>query len=442
MANAGTLSVSILARNSAFRKGMKQVIKDLHAVRRVVFSTGGAFVAMATGGGLGLFVKNSLDSIDTAAKLADNLRMSTREYKAYSVGAKLAGVEQNALTAGIARYIKSIGDAERGSKTAVDTLGALGLSWEQLKPLKISDQLKIVADRYAALNSDMDQQLVLLELFGRSGLPLHQLLRGGAAGFRDMERSIEQLNIGYSRVDASKVEAANDSIAIAQELINGLGERIAINLAPKILALSEMFIANATEGRDMGEMVDQGLTKVTNAAARAVNVFKILQLGITTVRAAVLKAGEGISTLLAHLFHNPFGDSPISNFFDSLATDFRTESADLFDTMQTLSDEINNNTVGENLINFMEKADERAQSIAENMQAVKSSADGLAELAAPAAAKPGADFIQADLSRVAVGAAGRKAAEQAVKDPQLARTNELLSKIHKKIGAGSEAVAA
>ena len=221
MASAGTLSVSILARTKKFRKSMRGVRKEITNLRRKVFSVGVGLTAVATGGGLGLFIKKQFEAIDMSAKFADVIGLSTKELAGYRLAAKITGVEQSQLNTGLARFQKNIGDAEDGLSTAVRVLGKLNLTFRDLKNLSADKQMKLVADRFNNLSNQIDKSSVLLNIFGRSGLALGKLLQEGSTGINRFQRLAVSLGVAFSRVDAGKVEAANDAVGLAQTLLTG-----------------------------------------------------------------------------------------------------------------------------------------------------------------------------------------------------------------------------
>ena len=415
MANAGTLSVSILARTKKFRSSMKRIRKDLSRFKSRVFSLNSALLATATGGGLGFFIKKQFEAIDQSAKFADVIGLTTKQLAGYQQAAKITGVEQSQLNTGLARFQKNIGDAEDGLSTSVRTLAKLNLKFSDLKNLSTDEQMKLVADRFNGLNNQVDKSNVLLNLFGRSGLALGKLLQEGSGGLNRFQKEAEKLGVAFDRVDAAKVELANDAMTRAREVVTGIGQSIAIELAPKIAAISELFIESATSGVTMGSRVSAAFDAIAQKASTVINFLKIMELGYITIAAASLKTM-----------------SIFTDKFDEALTDAT-------DRMFRLSDEINNNTIGNNFLDFIDKADKKAAKLTETFK--KAAGTEFTDPTSTATAAKKSTFAQGiDISRVALGGTGSTNINK-VTDPQLETTNELLERIARNIGGGSAVLA-
>jgi hypothetical protein len=434
MANIGTLSVSILAKTSKFKKGMKGVTRQLNMLKRNIFSMGGALTALATGGGLGIFLKNLSVTIDQSAKFADVIGLTTKQLAGYQLAAKITGVELNQLNTGFTRFQKNIGDAEDGLSTAVRSLGKLNLVWTDLKNLSTDEQLRLVADRFIGLNNQIDKSNVLLNLFGRSGLPLGKLLNEGSKGIERFINEADKLGTAFTRVDAAKVEMANDAMARVQELVKGIGQDIVIDFAPKVLAVAEMLLETGTAGEGMGSKVAGALDSMEEKASIAIRVFRTLQLGIEMVKMNVFALAAAI-TGLASLPSKLLGGD--GGFLGALASDFEQAGRDSFNKVLELSDDVSNDTTGGAFLDFLDKADTKAQKIAETLN---TSSEEFSEPITKASKT--VQFQEIDLKRVVIGglAAGAKK-EQMVKDPQLIITNKLLEKISRSSTGGGTTLA-
>lgn len=270
MANIGSIAVSLTAKIDKFRKGFKKAGKitarlgdKIGGVAKKVGALGAAFGAAAFAG-LSVWTRNAMQSIDATAKMADVLGLTTEQLIGLQQAAKINGVELSQLNTGITRMLKNIGDAKFGLSTAVRSLDQLGLSAEELQGMETDETFKLIADRMRALPDATTKANVALNLFGRSGLGLLKVMESGAEGLTRFQEEAKRLGVSFNRIDAGKVEAANDAIARAQDVLQGVVNTLAIKLAPFIEATAVKFRELAMETDGFGDSVSNAFTKVTD----------------------------------------------------------------------------------------------------------------------------------------------------------------------------------
>ena len=80
----------------------------------------------------------------------------------------------------------TLSEAGSGSKSANETLSALGLTFKELQALEPDKQFEVLADRISGLKDPADRTRAAVELFGRAGADLLPLFEQGAAGIEDV----------------------------------------------------------------------------------------------------------------------------------------------------------------------------------------------------------------------------------------------------------------
>ena len=250
--------VQISANDQKFQTTLKtsagQAKKWSANVRRSI-STG-----FIVGGGAALaaitaLVKQTSASIDAQAKFADVIGLTTEQFAGMQVAAKITGVELSQVNTAITRMLKNVGDAEDGLSTATLAFGRLNLTASELKKLETADQLKLIADRFAELKSPVEKASVLINIFGRAGINFGKLLEQGAEGITRFEDEARALGLAISRVDAAKVEAANDALARSKFLFDAAGRSLSVELAPAIEALATQLVDAAKAAGGMNELM-------------------------------------------------------------------------------------------------------------------------------------------------------------------------------------------
>lgn len=243
MATIGKLNVVLTAKTATFVRGMqaarthvgKFAAKTRAATVALLRMAGALGVAVA--GGAALFarsVKRQFAAIDTLAKSADALGLTTKELAAYELQAKLSGLTTDQLSTSIRRLEKNVSDATNGLATPRRAFEALGLDPKALKGLSVGQQLRAIADGLRKVDNQSDRARIALDLFGRSGLGMLNFLSGGAEALDEAARQAEQFGTAISRVDARRIELANDSITRLKESAIGLYRQVAVRLAPAV----------------------------------------------------------------------------------------------------------------------------------------------------------------------------------------------------------------
>ena len=263
MANIATLAVSITANTDKFVKGMQTGALELgsFAAKIGAFATAASALAAT---GLAALTRNSMEAIDITAKLADRLGVSTENMVAYQHAASLAGVSNEELTIGLEKFIK-----------ALPTGSNVGASFEN------------VAKQIAAIKDPVQQAQAAVEVFGKSGQRLLPLL---STNLDEVRAMVEKNGQAFSRLDAAKVEAANDAWTNLKGALTGVGNQLAIAIAPMLqLAADRLreFISGgdgirARVGNAL-EFIALGIAKVTDLTGLLEAAWYTLQSGFTTV---------------------------------------------------------------------------------------------------------------------------------------------------------------
>lgn len=151
-----------------------------------------------------------MNQIDRHAKLADRLGITVEEVQKLSLAADLAGTDVELLAKSMLKMGKNIGS---GGMT-------------------LDKRLFAVADSLAAIPDAGKRAKRAEEIFGKGGLELINVLIQGGKGIRDSANAIDRFGLGMSRIDAAKVEAANDAWTELSTVIGGLRNKFAVELSP------------------------------------------------------------------------------------------------------------------------------------------------------------------------------------------------------------------
>ena len=256
MATIGKLAVSVTARTKSFRKGLGRARGSLLsfaagvkrvAIRAVKF---GAVLTGAAAAALSLLVRREFQAIDATAKFADEVGLSIKTMMGLQHAAAITGTKHEMLKKGLQRMVRVVGESEQGYGTALNGLAALGLKAEELGKLNTEQIFLRLSDAISGIKSPTKKAAAGYAIFGRQAQELMTLLNTGSKGLRDLIEENERLEGSFGRIDASRVEAANDAIERTGVTIRGMIRHIAVGLAPFVRRVADMLTSGFIIARE------------------------------------------------------------------------------------------------------------------------------------------------------------------------------------------------
>jgi hypothetical protein len=242
---------------------------------------GAAIGAIVGGAGFGLLFKSQSEAIDSAAKLSDRLGITTESLAALQHAAGLSGVETDALTGGLEKYLKNVSEAAGGNSQLSAAFNSLGLDAKELIGLPTDQAMGKIGDALNAIANPAQRAAAAQEIFGKSGQALLPFLAEGSDGLGAMREEAEALGLTFSRVDAGKVEEANDSISRVGAVAMGVMRQVVIAASPFITQIAGVF---TSLGIKIVAGVKVALPIITNLAS---GLFAILTNVWTSIWATV-----------------------------------------------------------------------------------------------------------------------------------------------------------
>lgn len=284
---AASLNVKLTADTSGFSKGLKRGQREIQSfASSVTGSIGGlksAFVGLAAAVGVGLsanafknFVQGSLDAIDANAKMADRLGTSTENLVGLQHAAGLAGADVETLGKSLDLLNRTLGDANSGSKSAGDAFRNIGLDPAKLKGQDLVVTFGQIADQINQYPDQARKAAAAQNFFGRASADLLATLSLGSKGLAENHAEMEKLGKAYSRIDAANVEAANDAVEKLKGAFEGLGNSIAIALAP-LLESAANWLTDLTAGASGIDGVTKAVLSLSRAMIPLVDMFSDLR---------------------------------------------------------------------------------------------------------------------------------------------------------------------
>ncbi|MEM9752563.1 MAG: hypothetical protein AAF916_04180 [Planctomycetota bacterium] len=251
MATIARLKIDLIADTRGFAGGMAKAKAVTGGFVKRVQTANGVVTRMTSGllrlggvaGGLSLaaaaasvtaLVRRQFEAIDSSAKFADELGITTEALGGYRHAAKLTGTAQSTLEKGLQRLVRRLGEAKSGYGEGRRGLERLRLDADAVASMRPEAALGAVADALVAIESPAERAAAAYSLFGRQGQEMLNFLALGSDGLAQTRAEAEKLGTTFSRVDARQVEEMNDSITRLKTLATSAAARVGIDLAPSI----------------------------------------------------------------------------------------------------------------------------------------------------------------------------------------------------------------
>lgn len=251
MSDIAKLTVALYANSAQFTSEMGKSRKTANhwseSVSKAANIAAKATVAAAvtSSGALALIYKEQAAVIDQTAKFADRIGISTEALTQFHHASELTGVGTKNLDMSLQRMTRRIAEAAQGSGEAAPALEQLGLDAQKLGEMTPDEQLHVLADAFTEVEDQSERVRLAFKLFDSEGVGMVNMLAGGSAGLREMANEADQLGITLSRIDAAKVEAANDSMYKIGAITSSMSKELTTQLAPIVEAVANEFVTAA-----------------------------------------------------------------------------------------------------------------------------------------------------------------------------------------------------
>lgn len=212
------------------RAAFGKVQAGLGMVKKSVFSLQTAISALAAGTG----IKRFAEEIDKLAKTSTRLGLTAQELRSLQFAAGQSGVEAQQLNVGLERFSRNISEAADGIGIGKRAFDKLGLSVkDNAGQLIATDELLMqVSDALKDVESPADRVRIAMDLFGRSGAGLVNLLGGGADQVNVLRNEFNKFAGELTTKQARAVEAANDRFSRLFASISGGGQQVTAKILP------------------------------------------------------------------------------------------------------------------------------------------------------------------------------------------------------------------
>ena len=160
--------------------------------------------------------------------------------------AELAGVEMGQLNMAAIALDRRLSQAATGTGSAVKALKRLGLTAEELADLDLDKRVSLINARITELVPSTQRAAVAAALFGdRAGFAIQRL---DPATIAQATEEMRGLGVLVSDIDAAQIERTNDAVSQLSLITEGLGNQIAVAVAPAMESFAVALANSAKEG--------------------------------------------------------------------------------------------------------------------------------------------------------------------------------------------------
>jgi hypothetical protein len=192
-------------------------------------------VALSVAGLVG-FVHQTLDAAGAVEDFADRLGMSTDEAQTWSMMAKQAGADNEALSASLKGLANAMQGAVHGNKEAAAAFIELGIStdgWKKGLP-PLGDQLATVGGLLGEIDDEGKRLALTQKLLSEGGLKLAPVFKNGAEATHQQLDALRELSVVYSEEFIKSAGEAGDELDLFYAQFRGLGAELILTFLPAV----------------------------------------------------------------------------------------------------------------------------------------------------------------------------------------------------------------
>lgn len=256
-------------------KDLSKLDKSLDRLQSSVKYVGG----LAIGAAAGIFglAKSAADAGDEVRKASERLGIGVEDLQEYQYAAHLAGISNEEFQISIKKFGIALAEARNGSQEAKDKLKDLSkvIGYDVVHSgKKASDLLLDLSDGFAKTDDAGRKSAIAMNVFGRSGGKMVNLLNEGSEAIRKQRMEARDLGVVMSEKTARAAEEFHDILITAKAAVTGLRNIIAAGLFPVLTKLTRQFINYVKANRELIKVkVEDAIKILTDYLYRALGVF-------------------------------------------------------------------------------------------------------------------------------------------------------------------------
>lgn len=281
--NTAEFNKNLSSTQARVRRSARRMRRSMQNVENSMLRVGKAMALVAGPAALGYLTVQSFKTIDAVGKMADATGIATESLTAMHTAANLAGVESQTFDKALIKMSRSIRDANAGLSTYTRAYEALGINTAELQKLTPEQQFNVINDALGRVGNSTERLAIATDIYGARAATMLNMTNMNSEAFYKMKEELITVGAALNRIDTNKVEQANDAMTKAMEAVKGLGNRIAVALAPYITAIADQFYQASLDSGGFADAVSSGMEIVTKAIGYVLNAVRFLEIGWKTL---------------------------------------------------------------------------------------------------------------------------------------------------------------
>ena len=232
-----------------------------------------AAAAVATGKEIVNLAADVAKAGDEIDKESQKLGMSAENYQKLSYAMEISGASIDELRKGTVNITKALGAFEEEGESAakVEPFNKLNVSLVDAQGnLRTTDAVLLdTIDALAAMEDDVQRDIVANEIFGKTFTELRPMINGGSDAIKALMQEAEDYGMVMSDDAVASSAAFQDSLTKMQGTLEGVKNRLGAELLPSITQVMDG-ISDFVAGVDGGaEKVEQGIDDLISGIKKA-----------------------------------------------------------------------------------------------------------------------------------------------------------------------------
>lgn len=245
MGTVGNMNVKLGAVNTDLKKGLKEsegliesTVSKINSMRGQLLSIGAVAMPVAAVRNWAAAVNDLEDKTNMSAESASRL-LAVGEYVGLAtsdMSDAMAKMSKSAYTAA-----KSIETAATSGNESMDVFTKFGIQILDTNGRLLSAEqiLTNVTNKHRAMANGVEKTAMEMEIFGRSGAKLNDLLNLTESQFQEVYKSAEKTGLVLDHATTQAFEDAEFEINAAGQAMKGLAVSIGAEMLPQFKALAE-----------------------------------------------------------------------------------------------------------------------------------------------------------------------------------------------------------
>jgi len=330
------------------KAAFKSVRGGLDGVAKRVLSVNTAVLGLVGAGGFGALIKMSADTVDASVKLADKLGIVPEKLTGMQYGIEQIVGSSQGFDEALTKAAKRVGEFNAtGGGAAAKWLEKLNFDTQELARLSPDQLFESYSAAIGGLTDRGEKFAAMSALMGDESRKFIAVIDEGPDALASYVTEAQALGFAVNRIDAAKIEAANDAMGRSAKVVEGIGTQMAVQLAPYIEGLANSFGDLAVEHNGFKDEIINGAEAIVSGVAFIADTYRGLEVvwsGLKTVfwgfvdsqLVGMVALDRGLSRIIdmmPGLSASPSADLQL--WADSAAASFVAAETELHDLVMT-----------------------------------------------------------------------------------------------------------